>query len=180
MIELALLAGSDYTEGITGIGIVTAMEIIAEFDSLLEFKEWYSNSDSSTELNDTNINQQRRQQLKKRLKNAKVELKADFPQSLVVEAYLHPLVDESLEPFEWGLIDVEKLRQYALENFGWANDLVNQYLNFASSSEQQSTLDSFLSEARSIVADPASKRLAQCIQQLKRKTKIGTSRSSEE
>lgn len=34
LIELALLLGSDYTEGIKGIGPVLAMEILAEFGDL--------------------------------------------------------------------------------------------------------------------------------------------------
>jgi DNA excision repair protein ERCC-5 len=33
MIIFALLLGSDYTEGIKGIGIVNAMEILKVFDS---------------------------------------------------------------------------------------------------------------------------------------------------
>ena len=38
LIELALLLGSDYTEGIKGIGPVQAMEILAEFGNLEKFK----------------------------------------------------------------------------------------------------------------------------------------------
>ena len=34
MIIFALLLGSDYTEGVKGIGIVNAMEIIKVFDTL--------------------------------------------------------------------------------------------------------------------------------------------------
>jgi len=170
MIELALLAGSDYTEGINGIGIVTAMEIVAEFDSLLKFKEWYnSEMDSTSDLKDANDNQLRRRQLKRRLRNAKVELKEDFPPSMVVEAYMFPLVDESLEPFEWSPFDVEKLRQYALDYFGWTKELVDQYLDTASSYEEQATLDSFLIDTRATTSS-ASKRLSNCIQQLKRNT----------
>ena len=41
LIELALLLGSDYTEGIKGIGPVQAMEILAEFGNLEKFKEWF-------------------------------------------------------------------------------------------------------------------------------------------
>lgn len=40
---LALLLGSDYTEGIAGIGIVNAMEtlhVYPTFESLRDFKEW--------------------------------------------------------------------------------------------------------------------------------------------
>ena len=47
LILLALLTGSDYTEGIQGVGPVCALEILSEFpsqgyESLVQFREWYS------------------------------------------------------------------------------------------------------------------------------------------
>lgn len=45
---LALLLGSDYTEGISGIGIVNAMETIATFPSIEDlkaFKQWIDTPD---------------------------------------------------------------------------------------------------------------------------------------
>ncbi|EGG06497.1 uncharacterized protein MELLADRAFT_36164, partial [Melampsora larici-populina 98AG31] len=51
LIQLAYLLGSDYTEGLAGVGPVTAMEILSEFDdehltvagldSLINFKRWW-------------------------------------------------------------------------------------------------------------------------------------------
>lgn len=51
MIRLALLVGSDYTTGLTGIGPVTALEILAAFPSegddllqgLTNFSSWIEN-----------------------------------------------------------------------------------------------------------------------------------------
>lgn len=45
LIHLALLTGSDYTEGIQGVGPVCALEILAEFpcdgiESLENFRDW--------------------------------------------------------------------------------------------------------------------------------------------
>ena len=43
MAELALLLGSDYTEGVGGVGIVNALEIVNAFpglDGLAEFRDW--------------------------------------------------------------------------------------------------------------------------------------------
>jgi DNA excision repair protein ERCC-5 len=43
LIQLALLLGSDYTEGVHGIGIVNAVEVVNAFpgeDGLEDFKEW--------------------------------------------------------------------------------------------------------------------------------------------
>ena len=44
LIQIAQMVGSDYTEGLPGIGIVSAMEILAEFrgeDSLRRFATWW-------------------------------------------------------------------------------------------------------------------------------------------
>ena len=50
MAELALLLGSDYTEGISGVGIVNALEIVTSFpglNGLKEFRDWAENQDLS-------------------------------------------------------------------------------------------------------------------------------------
>ncbi|GAB2276559.1 hypothetical protein Dimus_011279 [Dionaea muscipula] len=65
LIRMALLLGSDYTEGISGIGIVNAIEVIHAFpdeDGLSKFREWIESPDpmilgklgmkSTTELSD--------------------------------------------------------------------------------------------------------------------------------
>jgi hypothetical protein len=43
MAELALLLGSDYTEGVSGVGIVNALEVVTAFpgtEGLTDFREW--------------------------------------------------------------------------------------------------------------------------------------------
>ena len=48
MAHLALLLGSDYTEGVQGVGIVNALEIVTAFqglDGLTEFKQWCGKSE---------------------------------------------------------------------------------------------------------------------------------------
>ncbi|KAH9314682.1 hypothetical protein KI387_023309, partial [Taxus chinensis] len=50
LISMALLLGSDYTEGISGIGIVNAIEVVRTFhedDGLKKFKEWVDSPDPS-------------------------------------------------------------------------------------------------------------------------------------
>ncbi|XP_068485187.1 DNA repair protein UVH3 isoform X2 [Phaseolus vulgaris] len=48
IIRMALLLGSDYTEGVSGIGIVNAIEVLNAFpeeDGLLKFREWVESPD---------------------------------------------------------------------------------------------------------------------------------------
>ncbi|XP_017699575.3 DNA repair protein UVH3 [Phoenix dactylifera] len=50
IIRMALLLGSDYTEGVSGIGIVNAIEVVhafAEEDGLNKFREWIESPDPS-------------------------------------------------------------------------------------------------------------------------------------
>ncbi|XP_078435659.1 5'-3' exonuclease family protein [Wolffia australiana] len=50
LIRMALLLGSDYTEGVSGIGIVNAIEVVHAFpeeDGLKEFREWVESPDPS-------------------------------------------------------------------------------------------------------------------------------------
>ena len=49
LIRMALLLGSDYTEGVPGIGIVNALEIVRAFptdEGLGDFREWVNNPDA--------------------------------------------------------------------------------------------------------------------------------------
>lgn len=61
LIQLAYLLGSDYTEGIPGVGPVAAMEILSEFSSvddedesvetpLIRFKDWYNSGQDTTDF----------------------------------------------------------------------------------------------------------------------------------
>ncbi|XP_054790817.1 DNA repair protein UVH3-like [Prosopis cineraria] len=48
LIRMALLLGSDYTEGVSGIGIVNAIEVVNAFpeeDGLLKFRQWVESPD---------------------------------------------------------------------------------------------------------------------------------------
>ena len=52
LVLLAILVGSDYTNGVEGVGPVTGLEILAEFppigmsafESLVEFRDWWQNA----------------------------------------------------------------------------------------------------------------------------------------
>lgn len=122
LVQLALLVGSDYTTGIQGIGPVTALEIVAAFQSKMEsdpvqnaikglsrFKEWL-NCGRPHKSNSMRL-------LDKKLKN--VQFSEGFPSQAVIEAYLRPSVEDSQETFSWGALDLPALREYARSKFGW-------------------------------------------------------------
>ncbi|KAK3245450.1 hypothetical protein CYMTET_44982 [Cymbomonas tetramitiformis] len=71
LVYMALLLGSDYTEGISGVGIVNAVEIVKAFESLeglKEFKEWVQSADSAL------VEKLERAKSKKRASRARVRL----------------------------------------------------------------------------------------------------------
>ena len=55
MITLAYLLGSDYTEGLEGVGIVSAMEFLRDFpgegvERLKQLREWHTEANSKPAL----------------------------------------------------------------------------------------------------------------------------------
>ena len=52
----------------------------------------------------------------------------DFPNEVVVMAYLHPEVDESEERFTWGEPNESALRNFAREKFGWSAEKIDELL----------------------------------------------------
>ncbi|XP_043793028.1 DNA excision repair protein ERCC-5 homolog [Apis laboriosa] len=125
MIRLALLVGSDYTTGLTGIGPVTALEILAAFPSegdnllqgLVNFCSWIENG-KATGPGKTSL----------RTKLQNLEIQKGFPNQAVVQAYLSPMVDESKETFSWGKPNIILLGDYAKQKFGWDKDKYNKII----------------------------------------------------
>ncbi|MCO5592320.1 hypothetical protein L7F22_046321 [Adiantum nelumboides] len=71
LIHMALLLGSDYTEGISGIGIVNAIEVVSAFEGeegLQKFKDWLDAPDF-TLLEKIHQDGQKKQTRKKRVDN---------------------------------------------------------------------------------------------------------------
>uniref|UniRef100_A0A1Q3F4H8 Putative dna repair protein complementing xp-g cells n=1 Tax=Culex tarsalis TaxID=7177 RepID=A0A1Q3F4H8_CULTA len=126
LIQLAMLVGSDYTTGISGIGAVTALEVLASFpptpekegettemmsllSGLRKFRDWWNHGRNNSV--GTRIT------LKSKLKN--IEFTEGFPSSAIVEAYLYPTVDGNKDALSWGYPDAESLRDFAKQKFGW-------------------------------------------------------------
>lgn len=130
LISLAHLLGSDYTEGIPGIGPVTAVEILSEFpgrDGLVKFKEWWTEIQSNpSRPKDAETTKFRR---KFRKSNAtKLFLPPGFPSPAVYDAYLSPEVDNNPESFQWGVPDLEGLRRFLMATIGWSQERTDEVL----------------------------------------------------
>ncbi|KAG7749770.1 hypothetical protein KL912_001771 [Ogataea haglerorum] len=126
LIELALLLGSDYTEGIKGVGKVAAMEILAEFRTLENFKQWWL--DYQNGIIDESKETPVKRKLRKSLKKTDLYLTPEFPDKRVIEAYLHPEVDHDKSEFQWGYPNLDKLRTFLMYNVGWGKEKVDTIL----------------------------------------------------
>lgn len=142
MIELAILLGSDYTDGLKGIGKVTAMEILGEFKNLENFKQWWLDYQNGKidESRDTPLRKKLRKSLGKNL-----FLGNDFPNKLIYEAYLHPEVDHDKTEFKWGYPDLDKLRTFLTFYVGWDRTKIDEILLpvIKSLNKPQSTIEEF-------------------------------------
>ncbi|KAF8575156.1 PIN domain-like protein [Ramaria rubella] len=128
LIRLAYLLGSDYVEGLPGVGPVVAMELMKEFpgeDGLHKFREWWKKVQSGKDTV-VDTNSLFRKRFKKRFKA--LYLPDDWPNPAVRDAYYHPAVDESEEPFKWGLPDLDGLQHFFREELSWSQTKVDDLL----------------------------------------------------
>ncbi|TFK49959.1 PIN domain-like protein [Heliocybe sulcata] len=128
LIRLAYLLGSDYVEGLPRVGPVVAMELMTEFpgeDGLHKFKDWWSRVQSGKD-NEADNKSSFRKRFKKRFKD--LYLPPEWPNPAVRDAYYHPTVDSSEEPFKWGLPDLDALRGFLHEELGWGQSKVDDLL----------------------------------------------------
>lgn len=132
LISIAHLLGSDYTEGIPGIGPVTAVEILSEFpgrNGLINFREWWTEvqtNPSRSKEADVGLSAFRRKFRKSQA--TKLFLPTGFPSPAVYDAYLHPDVDKSPEAFQWGVPDLEGLRRFLMATIGWSPERTDEVL----------------------------------------------------
>ncbi|KAI0006298.1 PIN domain-like protein [Xylariaceae sp. FL0662B] len=130
LISLAQLLGSDYTEGLPGVGPVTAVEILSEFpgrDGLVKFREWWQDVQIHNRPKEADQSSVFRKKFRKS-QGTKLFLPPAFPNSAVSEAYLHPGVDDATEQFQWGVPDVEGLRQFLTSTIGWSQERTDEVL----------------------------------------------------
>ncbi|KAJ3837305.1 PIN domain-like protein [Lentinula raphanica] len=197
LIRLAYLLGSDYVEGLPGVGPVVAMELLKEFpgdDGLHKFKDWWLKVQSGKDNGDDSSSPFRKR-FKKKFKN--LYLSSDWPNPAVRDAYYHPTVDSSDEPFKWGLPDLDALRSFLNEELSWNQSKVDDLLlpiiqkvgkrNQANAMNRQGNLNDFFDvSAGSGSAAPrkrqayASKRLQQVVSDFRKKRKSSSSSSPAE
>ncbi|XP_072033149.1 DNA excision repair protein ERCC-5-like [Amphiura filiformis] len=124
LIQLAYLLGSDYTDGVQGVGAITAMELLSEFpgqglDALEKFKDWLEKAQKQLMPPVESV-------IKSKLR--KLTINPGFPNPHVREAYLKPVVDESKEKFTWGSPDLDLLREFASAKLGWNRSKIDEML----------------------------------------------------
>ncbi|RAK99360.1 ssDNA endodeoxyribonuclease RAD2 [Aspergillus ibericus CBS 121593] len=125
LIRLAHLLGSDYTEGIPGIGPVTALEVLTEFANLEEFRDWWTQVQTGLSMHD-DTHATFYKKFKKQA--AKIFLPPSFPDPRVDVAYLEPEVDSDPSPFQWGVPDLHGLRNFLMSTIGWSQDRTDEVL----------------------------------------------------
>ncbi|CAG8898129.1 unnamed protein product [Penicillium egyptiacum] len=125
LISFAHLLGSDYTEGIPGIGPVTALEILTEFSSLEEFRDWWTQLQTGAN-NAEDAHFAFRKKFRK--KASKIFLPPSFPDTKVDEAYLEPTVDDDPSQFQWGVPDLNGLRTFLMTTIGWSQERTDEVL----------------------------------------------------
>ena len=125
LIRFAHLLGSDYTEGIPGIGPVTALEILTEFPTLEEFRDWWSQVQKAADIPD-DVHSAFRKKFKK--KATKLFLPPSFPDKRVDAAYLNPEIDPDPSAFQWGVPDLNALRGFLMATIGWSQERTDEVL----------------------------------------------------
>lgn len=130
LVALAQLLGSDYAEGLPGVGPVTAVEILSEFpgrDGLARFRDWWTDVQARGRPLDADRASPFRRKFRK-AHATKLFLPTGFPSPAVDDAYLHPEVDADPQPFRWGVPDVEGLRLFLMDTIGWSRERTDDVL----------------------------------------------------
>jgi DNA excision repair protein ERCC-5 len=187
LISIAHLLGSDYTEGLPGVGPVTAIEIISEFPTasgLQEFKDWWTTVQSNPHTIATTKETSTFRKKFRRAQGTKLFLPAGFPSPAVTEAYLKPDVDSDPQQFVWGVPDLDRLRDFLSVTIGWSQERTDEVLvpvirdmNRRELEGTQSNITRFFEGAVGVGANDAngtvkargSKRMKEAVSKLKAK-----------
>ena len=132
LVRLALLLGSDYTEGVRGIGPVNALEVLRAFpgdDGLVAFRDWLHSVLPDPERGRSGLERGDAAAAFKATHRAgrrNWQVSDSFPNAAVLASYRRPAVrelsDDALAAVAWALPDLEGLRLLAQERFGWTRE----------------------------------------------------------
>jgi DNA excision repair protein ERCC-5 len=192
LISIAHLLGSDYTEGLSGIGPVTALEILSEFPSesgLSEFKDWWADVQLHNRPKEADSSSPFRKKFR-RTQATKLFLPPGFPSPAVTEAYLKPEVDSTPEQFQWGVPDLDSLRSFLMATIGWTQERTDEVLvpvikdmNRRETEGTQSNITRYFEGAVGVgargegfaprVREKESVRMKAAVEKLKSKKKVG-------
>ncbi|XP_057687187.1 DNA excision repair protein ERCC-5 homolog [Corythoichthys intestinalis] len=172
LINLAYLLGSDYTEGVPGVGYVTGMEILNEFpghglEPLTQFSNWWSEAQEKKRLTDN----PRDTKVKKKLRGLK--LQPGFPNPTVAQAYLQPAVDQSDSSFSWGHPQLDMIKEFCQSRFGWTSrkttETLQPVIKQLNTQQTQLRIDSFFRMEQQEKQAIRSQRLRRAVTCMKRK-----------
>ncbi|XP_035538225.1 DNA repair protein complementing XP-G cells homolog [Morone saxatilis] len=183
LINLAYLLGSDYTEGVPGVGYVTGMEILNEFpgpglEPLIEFSQWWSEAQEKKRL----VSDPRDTKVKKKLRDLK--LHPGFPSPAVAQAYLQPAVDQSDSSFSWGRPQLDMIKEFCLSRFGWnsrrTEETLQPVIKQLNTQQTQLRIDSFFRMEQQEKQAIRSQRLRRAVTCMKRKEREGGEEEEED
>ncbi|CAD6193944.1 unnamed protein product [Caenorhabditis auriculariae] len=122
-VALAIISGGDYSSGLRQIGMITALEILAEFSDKRSHQDVTSAEKRVT--SSIYFFSWRRfytAELRKALAVIKVNNELKDVQKLVnrdvIKAYFEPKVDDSSETLRWKAVDVSRVRQMLSQQLG--------------------------------------------------------------
>ncbi|KAK3821944.1 MAG: PIN domain-like protein, partial [Linnemannia gamsii] len=154
LVSLAYLLGSDYTTGVKGVGLVTAMEILRLFPKLEDFARWWRGEQlKQDKVEDDDLGDSSKKSLEDLglELDHEIHLPSTFPDPHIADAYVHPMVDDDDAKFQWGIPDLDGLRDYLRKTLSWDRGevdrvllpIIRQMAAQASQPQTQTTLDSF-------------------------------------
>ncbi|XP_064814817.1 DNA excision repair protein ERCC-5-like [Oncorhynchus masou masou] len=174
LINLAYLLGSDYTEGVPGVGYVTGMEILNEFpgpgtEPVSMFSEWWSLAQQQQRL----TSDPRDSKVKRKLRG--LRLRPGFPNPAVATAYLQPSVDLSESSFSWGRPHLDLLKEFCESRFGWnsrkTEETLYPVIKQLNTQQTQLRIDSFFrleQQERQAIKSQRLRRAVTCIKRKER------------